>query len=353
VTTSRTKTAPTASTRAVASIAGSILALGALAACSTDTTGSPDATTAAGDTDAFPVTIEHALGETVIEEAPTSVATVSWANQDAAIALGVVPVTMPFSTYGGDEEGYLPWTLEALEELGEERPTLFSDTDGIPFDELELAGPDLILGTYSGMAQEEYDQLSNIAPTVAYPEVPWGTDWIQQLDITGRALGLEDEAAALKTEIEDDIAAAVESAPEMEGKTFAYLSFSSTDPSVVTYYTPADSRVEFVESLGLVSAPSIVELAEGNDQFYGEISAELADTIDADIVFAYVDSAEHLAAVEADPLLSTIPAIASGAIVVLDDPTFILSTSAPSPLSIPWAVAEYVPLIQEAATNVE
>ncbi|MEP7762642.1 ABC transporter substrate-binding protein [Sanguibacter sp. 25GB23B1] len=340
-------------TRAVATIAGSLLALGALAACSTDTTGSSDATSAAGDTSAFPVTIEHALGETVIEEAPTSVATVSWANQDAAIALGVVPVTMPFSTYGGDENGYLPWTLEALETLGDERPALYSDVDGVPYDELELAGPDIILGTYSGMTEDEYSQLSKIAPTIAYPEAAWGTDWIQQLDVTGRALGLEDEAAALKTEIEDGIATAVESAPEIEGKTFAYLSFSSTDPSVVTYYTPADSRVEFVESLGLESAPSIVELAEGNDYFYGEISAELADTIDADIVFAYVDNAEHLAAVQADPLLGAIPAIASGAVVMLDDPTFILSTSAPSPLSIPWAVDQYVPLIQEAANNVE
>ena len=171
--------------------------------------------------------------------------------------------------------------------------------------------------------------------------------------MTGRALGLSDEAAALKTEIEDGIAAAVESAPEIQGKTFAYLSFSSTDPSTITYYTPADSRVEFVESLGLESAPSIVDLSEGNDQFYGDFSAELADTIDADIVFAYVDSAEHLAAIQADPLLSKIPAIANGAVVVLDDPTFILSTSAPSPLSIPWAVDQYVPLIQEAATHVK
>ncbi|KAK1828086.1 FecCD transport family-domain-containing protein, partial [Podospora conica] len=320
---------------------GSILALGALAACSTDSTPSTSSSTAAGDTDAFPVTIEHALGGSVIEDAPKSVATVSWANQDAAIALGVVPVAMPFSTYGGDENGYLPWTLEALEELGDERPTLFSDTDGIPFDELELAGPDLILGTYSGMSEDDYAQLSKIAPTTAYPEVAWGTDWIQQLDVTGRALGLVDEADALKTQIEDDIAAAVEAAPEIKGKTFAYLSFSSTDPSTVTYYTTADSRVEFVESLGLVSAPSIVELSEGNDQFFGEISAELADTIDAD----------HLAAVTADPLLSKIPAVASGAIVQLDDPTFILSTSAPSPLSIPWAVSKYVPLIQEATTH--
>ena len=37
----------------------------------------------------FPRTIKHAFGETEIESAPERVATVSWANQDAALALGV------------------------------------------------------------------------------------------------------------------------------------------------------------------------------------------------------------------------------------------------------------------------
>ncbi|MBI9115875.1 iron-siderophore ABC transporter substrate-binding protein [Sanguibacter suaedae] len=341
--------------RAAATVAGGALALAGLAACSTDSTSSGDssAPAAGADTDAFPVTIEHALGETVVDSAPSSVVTISWANQDAVIALGVVPTAMPFSTYGGDEDGYLPWTLEALEALGDERPTLFSEADGTPLEDIQTAAPDLILGTYSGLTQDEYDQLEKIAPTVAYPEVAWGTDWKDQLDVTGRALGLEDQADDLESQIEEDIAAAVEAAPEIQGKTFAYLSFSSADPSTVTYYTTEDSRVEFVESLGLESAPSIETLSEGNDEFFGTISAELADTIDADIVFAYVDSPEHLEAVKADPLLGTIPAIKSGAVVTLDDPTFILSTSAPSPLSIPWAVDQYVPLIQAAAAETE
>ena len=68
-------------------------------------------------------------------------------------------------------------------------------------------------------------------------------------------------------------------------------------------------------------------------------------------MLAYVDSKEHLDAVKADKLLGKIPAIASGAVVALDDPTFILSTSAPSPLSVPWAVDQYVPAIKEALAS--
>lgn len=356
MTTASRRVSPRLRTLAAASIG--LLAAAGLVACSDSDSPSETTTGAATDAessaaeDAFPVTIEHAFGETVIDEVPERVATISWANQDAAIALGVVPVAMPFASYGGDADGYLPWTLSALEALGDERPTLFSDTDGIPFEDIAAAAPELILATYSGISQEEYDQLSRIAPTVAYPEIPWYTDWRDQLEIAGKALGKEAEAADRRTEIEAQLETAIAGAPEIQGKTFAYLWFDAADPSTVTYYTTADARVEFVESLGLVSAPKIEELSAENDAFFGTISAELADQIDADIVLAYVDDAAHLEAVEADPLLGAIPAIASGAVVPLDDATFILSTSAPSPLSVPWAIDQYVPLIQEAATQV-
>ncbi len=70
--------------------------LGALAltGCSTgstdDDSGSSSSTKA--EADAFPVTIEHAFGETTIESEPTRVATLGWADQDHVLALGVVPV---------------------------------------------------------------------------------------------------------------------------------------------------------------------------------------------------------------------------------------------------------------------
>lgn len=329
------------------------LALAALAACSTDTPGGSTATSSASGTTTatFPVTIEHAFGETVISKQPGRVATISWANQDAAIALGVVPAAMPFASYGGDADGYLPWTLAALEALGADRPELLDEADGLDFEGLATAAPDVILGAYSGITQEDYDKLAKVAPTVAYPEVAWATSWRDQLDVVGKALGKEAEAAQVTKDVEEKLAGALDEAPELAGKTFAYLWFSSADPSSVTYYTTADARVAFVESLGLTSAPKIAELSEGNSEFFGTISAELVDQIDADVVLAYVDSKEHLEAVKADKLLGKIPAIASGAVVALDDPTFILSTSAPSPLSVPWAVDKYVPAIKDAIAN--
>ncbi|PFG37109.1 iron complex transport system substrate-binding protein [Flavimobilis soli] len=325
------------------------LTLATLAACSTDTpAGTTTSSTSPAASTSFPVTIEHAFGETVVEKEPQRVAAISWANQDAIIALGVTPAAMPFASYGGDADGYLPWTRPALEALGGEAPALLDEGDTLDFEALAAAAPDLIVGAYSGITDEDYDKLTKIAPTIAYPEVAWGTSWRDQLTMTGKALGKEAEAEQVTKDIEAKLASALDDAPELEGKTFAYLWFNSSDPSTITYYTTADARVAFVESLGLKSSAKIAELSGSNDQFFGTISAELADEIDADVVLAYVDSKEHLEAVKADKLLGKIPAIASGAVIALDDPTFILSTSAPSPLSVPWAVDQYVPAIKDA-----
>ena len=131
---------------------------------------------AGASSSAFPVTIEHAFGETTIEAKPERVATVAWANHEVPLALGVVPVGMGEATWGDDDDdGVLPWVEDKLEELGADTPVLFDETDGIDFEAVADTEPDVILASYSGLTQEDYDTLSKIAPVVAYPEVAWGT----------------------------------------------------------------------------------------------------------------------------------------------------------------------------------
>lgn len=121
---------------------------------------------------AFPVTVEHAFGETTIEQAPERVVTVAWANHEVPLALGVVPVGMSKATWGDDDgDGILPWVEDQLANLGAEPPALFDETDGIDFEAVADTSPDVILAAYSGLTQEEYDTLSKIAPVVAYPEL--------------------------------------------------------------------------------------------------------------------------------------------------------------------------------------
>ncbi|MGH8967444.1 MAG: iron-siderophore ABC transporter substrate-binding protein, partial [Actinomycetes bacterium] len=84
------------------------------------------------DANAFPVTVEHAYGETTIEAEPKRVVTLGWTDQDTALSLGIVPIGATDISWGGNDKGSTPWFDAKLEELGGEQPERLSDTDGVP-----------------------------------------------------------------------------------------------------------------------------------------------------------------------------------------------------------------------------
>ena len=164
---------------------------------------------------AFPLTIEHAFGVTTINDKPERVATVAWSNHEVPLALGVVPVGFAAASFGDDNgDGVLPWVSARLRELNAAVPVLFDEGDGIDFEAVAATRPDVILATYSGLSQADYDTLSLIAPVVAYPDAPWSTDWREMILISSIALGMEAEGKALADSIDVQIAEAVAGYPE-------------------------------------------------------------------------------------------------------------------------------------------
>src|SRR5690606_13685168 len=108
------------------------------------------------------------------------------------------------------------WVEEKLDELGAETPVLFDETDGIDYEAVADTNPDVILASYSGITQEEYDTLSKIAPVVAYPEIAWATSVEDMITMNSTALGLADEGEALIEEIHTDTDAALEAHPALK-----------------------------------------------------------------------------------------------------------------------------------------
>ncbi|MCZ2814888.1 iron-siderophore ABC transporter substrate-binding protein [Modestobacter sp. VKM Ac-2984] len=323
------------------------LLAGGLAACSSSSSG--DEAEAAG-ADFTPITVEHAFGTTTIDSEPERVATVNWANHEVPLALGVTPVGMAAANFGDDDgDGMLPWVSERLEELGGETPVLFDETDGIDFEAVADTDPDVILAAYSGLTQEDYDTLSEIAPVVAYPEAPWATPWREMIEVNAAGMGMAEEGEELIADIEQDIADTVAEHPELEGKSTMFLTHVDTsDLSEVSYYTPFDTRSAFFEDLGLSTPSSVAAASTDSEQFSGTVSAEQVDVFDdVDIIVTY-GGQELVDALNADPLLSQIPAVANGAIVLLPDTP--LGTAAnPTPLAISWVLEDYVAMLAEAA----
>lgn len=302
----------------------------------------------------YPIVIKHALGETVIEEKPERVATVAWANHDVALALGVVPVGFSAANYGvQDESGMLPWTAEKLKELGEENPNIYQDTDGLDFEAISDSNPDVILAAYSGLTQEEYDTLSEIAPVVAYPATPWVITWRDQILYNAKGIGMEEEGKQLIADTEKLIQDKANEFPEIKGKKAAFGMFNATDLSKFYIYTPADPRGELLEELGMEFPDSIKAQVQDESSFYIELSAENADTLnDAEILIAYGDD-NTLKALQADPILGKVPAIKNGTVLIIPDNTPLAAAGNPNPLSIQYTIDEYVSLISEVAKKLK
>lgn len=336
----------------VSALLTALLLTVALAACASDSGSGDESAGGAGDFE--PVEIQHAYGTTVIEEKPERVATVAWANHEVPLALDVVPVGMAAANFGDDDDdGLLPWVKEKLDELGGETPVLFDETDGIDFEAVDGTNPDVILAGYSGLTQEEYDTLSEIAPVVAFPDTAWGTSWRDMIKLNSAGMGMADEGDALIAELEQQIDDTAAKYPSLADTSAMFLTHVDTaDLSKVSFYTTHDTRAMFFEDLGMSQPDSVKTASEETEKFSLSVSAEQADAFsDVDVIVTYGDE-ELVAALNADPLLSQVPAVANDAIVRL--PSTPLGTAAnPTPLAISWVLEEYAALLAEAADKAQ
>jgi iron complex transport system substrate-binding protein len=327
----------------------------ALSACGDDA----DADTASGAdsapgaaSDAFPVTIEHAFGETTIESEPERIATVAWANHEVPLALGVVPVGMSRAAWGDDDgDGVLPWVEARLEELGAETPALFDETDGIAFEAVAATQPDLILASYSGLTESDYETLSKIAPVVAYPDIAWATSVQDMITMSSTAMGLADEGEQLVADLDAQVQAACAEHPELDGKSILFSYIDPTDLSQVGFYTTHDTRPGFLAEIGMTMPDVVSETSAETEEFYVTRSAEDLEAFDdVDVFVTYGDAeGELLDRITSDPVLSQIPAIQRGSVAVLEDSTPLAASANPSPLSIGWGIGAYFDLLAAAA----
>ncbi len=284
--------------------------------------------------------IAHSLGETTIEGTPERVVTVGLTDQDPVMALGVAPVAAQ-AWYA--EQVVYPWAEEALPD---------AEVEVIPSGELSpeqirTYRPDLIIGVTAALTDTQYDQLSDIAPTIAAPE---GTTadtvtWEQQTEIIGEALGLADEATALVEEADAAFAAVAEAHPDWAGKE-AVLASQYIDGQLLVY--PSDSPVaDVLTRMGFTLSAGADELM---DDSFGvpALSAERFDLIDVDLVL--FDGYEEALA---EAGLFDVPTYQDLAVVQEDRVVFpegavADALSFKNVLSLPWALEQLEQPITDA-----
>ena len=287
----------------------------------------------------FPLEIEHKYGTTVIEAPPERIVTVGLLEQDPLLALGIVPVGVT-EWFGGYPSAAWPW---AQPYLGAAESVVVGDATALDFELIKAQDPDLILGLYSGLTQEQYDTLSGIAPTVAQPAAytDYGIPWQELTRTVGAIVGRADEAEALVQGVEDRFAQIRSEHPEFVGAT----AIVATPYEGIFVYGPDDVRGRLLTSLGFELPEGIVEATGAS--WGGNLSEEAADMLDVDVII-WLDAA----GVEGygGPLYPTLDVHTQGREVHVDsfgDPLG-GATSFVTVLSLPFLLDGLVPMLAAA-----
>jgi iron complex transport system substrate-binding protein len=331
----------------------SLLLAGALVvgACGSGDDDSDDASASGSSSEegvdeaAFPVSVEHKYGTTTIDQPPERIVTVGLVEQDALLALGIVPVGT--TEWFGDHPGAIfPWAQDELEDLGGETPEVVGDSASgtTNFEAVARQQPDLIVAVHSGLTEDDYENLSEIAPTVAQPEgsLDYGAPWEEVTRTVGQAVGRADQADELVEDIEAEFAAVREEHPQLDGAT----SVMATPFEGIFVYGPEDARGRLLTALGLELPPDLAEVT--GDEFGANLSEERAEMLDVDVII-WLDPEDGEGPL-GGPLYDTFPVHTEGREVFLDsfeDPLG-AATSFVTPLSLPFLLDGLVPMLDAA-----
>jgi ABC-type Fe3+-hydroxamate transport system substrate-binding protein len=269
-----------------------------LTACGDDSSDADAAAPEGSASDAFPVTVTGADGELTLEEQPETIVSMSATATEMLFAIGAgdqVEAADDTSNYPEDApstdlSAFTP-NAEAIAEYAPDLVVLSDDLNGIV---------------------DSLDALS--VPTLLLPAAETLDDSYEQLEVLGDATGHAEEADEVVADMQDRIAAAVESVPAEAQGTRVY---HELDPS---FYSAASSTFigSIYTQLGLENIADGAPDATGG---YPQLSAEyIAGQAPGLIVLADTKCCGETAETVAQrPAFGTLPAVQEGRILEADD----------------------------------
>jgi iron complex transport system substrate-binding protein len=284
-------------TLASAATAGLVLAL---SACGPDDAGS----SAAASSSAVGSTVQTAFGEVPVPASPERVVTLSESALDVALAVGVTPVGTTASRGGNKAPAYLGADAASIPVVATvSEPNLEAIVE---------ATPDLILAG-TGLAQEQYDQLSAIAPTVVPAGAATG-EWATPLHTYAQALGADDELTD-RLDAVTTRAQAVAGTGALAGSA-AVVRWMANGPALMNAALMPGS---LLQTAGATPVQAAVAL--GDSPHSDPLSLENLGEVDADQVFVATfgtDGAAALEAARSNPAFSRLRAVGSDDVSVVD-----------------------------------
>jgi len=271
----------------------------------------PDGWGSGEDDGVFPRTVVHATGSTTLEAEPVRVAVISTGQVDACLTLGVVPV----ASTAGDGAGTVPdYLVEEHPDADVSTVAELGSRNEPNFEALAALEPDLILVNTAAKDGDVLVTLEAIAPTVVTQGT--GLYWKQDLQLLADALGKRQQAQQW---LEDHQRRAAEFGAGLA--TRPTVSFLRKNGSRVRVFGVASFSGSVAEDAGL-PRPESQSFTDDTSQ---DISSEQLNLVDADWLFFGVQGGDE-SELTSMPTWSTLPAVAAGRAVEVDDDTFYLNT---------------------------
>lgn len=286
----------------------------------------------------YPVTIEHKYGSTTITKKPERIVLVGLTEQDALLALGIIPVATR-EWWGGRPGAIFEW---ATDKLGDAPLPVVLSGESLNFEQIISLKPDVIVGLYAGLTKEEYETLAKIAPTVAQPgEYPdWGIPWQELTSTIGQIVGKSAEAQILITDIETRFATARKEHPEFTDLVGVVASSGNSNYWV---YSSLDPRGQFLTSLGFKPSAELDKVI--GSQFGASIDLERYDLInDVGALIWFTEDVQ-----KTDTLYEQLNVHKEGRdIIIAWDAPMAYAFSFNTVLSLPYVLDELVPQLAAA-----
>lgn len=281
---------------------------------------------------AYPLTIEHVYGQTTIAAKPQRAANVSTGDFDELLALGERPV-LNRDWFGRHDYAVWPWALEALGDL---EPMLLG-RGPIDYEMVAQAQPDVIFAVMGRISQDEYNQLSVIAPTIV-PTTEMmsnGVPWDARARLIAKVLNKEAQMAKRIDHIKQKIEQVKAAHPELLGAEFALVSNNQGQLFMFPHRGP---RAQFLTELGLSYSDQAQAFAKHE---YEALSAERLDLIDTDVL-VWLTMNDARADADAFPLRKTLAVYQQGR-EVYTDLTLTAAFSFGTTLSLEYVLDNLVP----------
>lgn len=237
-----------------------------------DATGSENIDANTGSATSYPLTLKTPYGETTLEAKPERVAVVDYHSGDVLLALGITPVIVPDSEFG--------YQLEAGIADSENRVDI---SEGMPFEKIAQADPDLIVAYNSETIEQDYDTLAQIAPVLTSAEELVGDtafSWRDSALDIAHAVGRSAVAEKQIEELDARFAGVRKEHPEYADLAATIAINYGSDYGISIFSYPGSSGAEILDEFGF--KPN--RATEDIDASTSSISPEKLELLDGDLL---------------------------------------------------------------------